>query len=154
MNEAATAARKDDQPTEACPERGEVSLFEGVATFPAEHWLEEDGTHVLRSLEFDVIAGGATLEEAMAAFHDKARDLWVHLGELEEVTEGENELFVAVARRWHAVFAELQRREAERIQMERRRRLINFQFKRARERHFQHWRTSSAPLHSSLRSRA
>lgn len=62
-----------DVPTEDAPEHG-VICREGVVVSDVLHWVE-DGDHVFRSTEFDVIAGDADLATAADKFVQNAEDL-------------------------------------------------------------------------------
>lgn len=104
---------------------GLASRFDIVVS-EGEHWVE-DGEHVLRSTEFDVIAGDPDFERALAKFIDKHEDLWIYLSQVEELTDNENETFLALAPRFVAIHREFERREEER-----RERLINISFGRVR----------------------
>jgi hypothetical protein len=77
------------------PEYGEVCLH-GVRIATAAHWVE-DGEHVLRSLEFDLIVGAPSLEEAVSKFLESAEDIADHLSELGEDRITHDEVEVALA---------------------------------------------------------
>jgi hypothetical protein len=91
-------AEKNQALTEAAPERGNVAVF-GLPVSNAEHWLE-DGVHVLRSTEFDVIAGDPDFQRALEIFCEKAEDLWSYLSTLETISDNENEVFLQLAPRF------------------------------------------------------
>jgi hypothetical protein len=82
-------------PTEDSPEEGCVCFF-GIALSHGYRFVDEHGTHVIRSDEFDVYGEGDSLKDAIADFVFHARDLHKHLivvAESDDVTE--NELRVA-----------------------------------------------------------
>lgn len=103
----------------------------------AEYWVE-DGMHVIRSLDFDVIAGDPDFSRALKQFGEKAQSLWEYLSGLESISDHENETFVVLARRFTDLFRELERREEER-----RRKLISINFRRRRGEH--NWQPVSTP---------
>lgn len=70
-----------------------IELSQGV------WWMDESGDYVIRSTEFDVIAGGRTFDEALAAFNRNVVDFAVYLSELEERAENEEEMFHLLAPR-------------------------------------------------------
>lgn len=98
--------------TEATPERGQVTAF-GLLLSEAEHWIE-DGIHVVRSSEFDLIAGDQDFMVAVNSLGEKTEDLFWYLGEQESLTENENETFLLLAPRFMGIFQELERRETAR----------------------------------------
>ena len=123
-----SAPRAHAEPlTEAAPEYGCVMALGHIISF-AEHW-EEDGVHVLRSLDFDVIAGDANFQKAVDQFVEKAEDLWSYLSGLETISENENEMFLKLAPRFLEIYKEFERREARR-----RERVISINFGRFRQR--------------------
>lgn len=111
--------------TEAAPVCGAAFRL-GVRVSDAERWLE-DGMHVLRSTEFDVIAGDRDFDGALGQFIDKIEDLWFYLSGLEELTDNENETFLALAPRFLRIHQKL-----EQLEEDRRRRLISVSFGRLR----------------------
>lgn len=124
--------------TEASPEYGCVMALETIVSF-AEHW-EEDGVHVLRSLDFDVTAGDRDFQRAVDQFVEKAEDLWSYLSGLETISDNENEMFLKMAPRFLKIYKELERREARRRQ-----RVISINFGRLRQRgehSLRNWRPS------------
>jgi hypothetical protein len=131
------------------PEYGCVVAFDTIVSF-AEHW-EEDGVHVLRSLDFDVISGDTDLDKAIDQFVEKAEDLWSYLSGLETISENENETFLKLAPRFLNIYKELERREASR-----RKRVVSINFGRIRQRgehQLRNWRPSipasvSQPSHA------
>jgi hypothetical protein len=137
-------------PTEEAPEYGCVVAFDTIVSF-AEHW-EEDGVHVIRSLDFDVVAGDEDFHKAIDQFVEKAEDLWSYLSGLETISENENETFLTLAPRFLKIYKELERREANRRQ-----RVVSVNFGRLRQRgehHLRNWRPQSTPASASPLSRA
>ena len=88
---------RNRQPTEDSPEQGVAVIFD-VQLSTAEHWIEGD-THVIRSLEFDVIAGAPTFEEALTKFLTEVMAFAIYLGELESLASNEEEMFHRLAPR-------------------------------------------------------
>lgn len=113
-------------------------VFDKIVSF-AERW-EEDGIHVLRSLDFDVTAGDADFQKAVDQFVEKAEDLWSYLSGLETISDNENEMFLKMAPRFLDIYKELERREKSR-----RERVISINFGRLRQRgqhSLRNWRPS------------
>jgi hypothetical protein len=112
-----------------------------------ERWIE-DGVNVIRSTEFDVVAGDPDFDKALAQFFGKLEDLWVYLSGVEELSDNENETFLALAPRFLEVYKELERREEER-----RKRLVSITFgglrRLQRGTPLRAWHPSSQPLSSS-----
>lgn len=80
-------------PTEAEPEYGEV-VGGGFVLSAARRWVDEDGTHVVESLEFDIVGMAADFPSALQNFVDRADDLFDHyadLAEQDELTDYERE---------------------------------------------------------------
>jgi hypothetical protein len=92
--------RKTSAPHADAPEHGVVCLH-GVPISRAAHWIE-DGDHVLRSMEFDLIVGAPSLEGAVVKFLESAEDIADHLAELgeERVTHDEVETALALFHRF------------------------------------------------------
>jgi hypothetical protein len=123
--------------------------FDTIVSF-AERW-EEDGFHVIRSLDFDVTAGAPDFQSAVDQFVEKAEDLWSYLSNLETISDNENEMFLKMAPRFFRIYKELERREANR-----RDRVISINFGRLRQRgehSLRNWRPS-APASASQPSHA
>jgi len=68
-------------PTEDRPERGVVGRGD-VELSKAEHFVDEDGVHVLRSLEFEVSAIADDVDAAITVFIDNADDYCSYLAGL------------------------------------------------------------------------
>jgi hypothetical protein len=81
----AATAREVDAPTEEAPDLGCV-VAAGVTLSEGMHWLE-DGAHVIRSSEFELIGEGDDLDEAVRSFIGHALDLLAYL--TEEIERGE-----------------------------------------------------------------
>ncbi len=64
----------------------------------ADYWIEGD-VHVIRSLEFDVIAGGSTFEDALTKFLTELMGFAIYLGELDSPAANEEEMFHRLAPR-------------------------------------------------------
>lgn len=127
-----------EPPTEASPEYGCVVAFDTIVSL-AEHW-EEDGVHVLRSLDFDVISGDPNFQNAVDQFVEKAEDLWSYLSGLETISDNENEMFLKMAPRFLEIYKELERREAKR-----RKSIVSINLGRLRQRgehSLRNWRPS------------
>ncbi len=129
-------------PTEESPDTGRVTAFDVVLS-EAEHWVE-DSIHVIRSLEFDVVAGDPNFEAAVDQFGQKAEDLWTYLGETDRLTENENETFLLLSRRFHAVL-----RAYEQEEQRRRRRLISVSSRLRHGARTRQWQPLSTPSTSS-----
>lgn len=149
-------AAADRQLTEESPECGIVTAFDKTISL-AEHWLE-GGVHVLRSVEFDVIAGDEDFQAAIDQFAEKAEDLWIYLSKQERLTENENETFMLLADRFLEIYKLLEQREVERReeqQRQRRRLPITINFNRPRGEHpLRNWRPQSIPNSASQLSHA
>jgi hypothetical protein len=118
-----------------------------VPVSAAEHW-EEDGVHVFRSLEFNVIAGHEDFNTAVDQFVEKAEDLWTYLSELDGLTDNENETFLILSPRFRQILKVLERREEERL-----RRLVTVKVRR-RSAHSRAWEPKSRQPKSSVMSPA
>lgn len=134
-------------PTEATPDLGRITAF-GVVVSEAQHWVE-DGIHVLRSTEFDLVAGDADFQRAVDLFGEKTQDLFWYLADLPHITEVENDTFVLLAPRFMQIQQELERREAQR-----RRQLVSFPRLKRRGAHDRNWQPLSTPRKFSQPSHA
>lgn len=132
-------------PTEQSPEYGVVVIADKPISL-AEHWVEGN-VHVLRSLEFDVIAGSEDFQQAVDQFAEKAEDLWGYLSRQDGISGNENETFVLLAARFLDIYKELERREQARLEEERHQRLVSIHLNRQRQRgeHLRNWRPRSTP---------
>jgi hypothetical protein len=93
-------------PTEDNPEYGAYGSH-GVCLSEAKRWVEEDGTHIVRSLEFDVWGEGDDWNEALADFGECFRAYLRHLiylGAEEVATDGEQEQKAKAVARMAEVF--------------------------------------------------
>jgi hypothetical protein len=72
-------------------------------------WRDEHGDYVIRSSEFDVIAGGGSFQEALHKFVRGVIDFAAYLGELEDLAENEEEMFHRLAPRIAKVAQEFER---------------------------------------------
>jgi hypothetical protein len=109
-----------NQPTEDRPEFGFVEVC-GTPLSIAGRWVTEHGTHVLASLEFDVVSEAADLPSGIQSFGALAQDLSEYLNELVasgEATEYEaavaavlNERLAEIHRRWRRNRVKTRRRE-------------------------------------------
>ena len=133
------------QPTETSPEYGVVTALDKPISL-AEHWIEDD-VHVIRSMEFDVIAGHGDFQLAVDQFAEKAEDLWIYLSKQEGITDNENETFLLLADRFLEIYKELERREMRRLEAEQHQRLVSINLNRQRQRgeHFRNWQPRSTP---------
>jgi hypothetical protein len=67
VTQSTAAMRRDiGAPTEEAPELGRV-VAAGVTVSEGLHWVE-DGVHIIRSSEFDLMGQGDDLDEAVADF--------------------------------------------------------------------------------------
>jgi hypothetical protein len=81
-------------PTEDAPELGRV-VAAGAIVSEGMHWLE-DGVHVIRSSEFDLMGQGDDLDEAVDDFVGEALDLlWYLNGEIERNEASDYEVRIA-----------------------------------------------------------
>jgi hypothetical protein len=89
-------------PTAEEPFLGDVALGGSVIS-EALYWVEDD-QHVLRSTEFDVIADGATFDEALGRFVQNAEDFADYIADLgaAEITPAEADVAVALLERFVA----------------------------------------------------
>lgn len=102
------------QPTENRPEIGHVR-FGDVVFSKAEHFVDEDGVHVIRSLEFDVSAHADEVDAAGRMFVDNADDYCSYLAELAQsgrATAPELEALGLLVKRLRAL-RERERRESD-----------------------------------------
>jgi len=76
-----SASRLQSPPTEDAPEVGVVAWGDVVLS-EAEHYIDPDGVHVIRSLEFDVNAYDEDFETAVGMFVDNAEDYCSYLANL------------------------------------------------------------------------
>ena len=94
-----------DHPTEGAPEYGALANH-GVIISTGVYWVEDDGTHVFRSLEFDVQGEGNSKKAAFSTFVDNLEDFAVYLSELtqgDQATQHECEVLAKLAERYFEV---------------------------------------------------
>lgn len=75
------AIRNAGVPTEDAPEFGYIVL-NGVQLSEVEHWIDEDGLHVFRSVEFDCLGEAEDEYDAGLLFIENAADLFRFLDDL------------------------------------------------------------------------
>jgi hypothetical protein len=75
------AQRTSSPPTEDRPERGVIGRGD-VELSKAEHFVDEDGVHIIRSLEFEVSAIADDVDSAVSVFIDNADDYCSYLAGL------------------------------------------------------------------------
>jgi hypothetical protein len=116
-------------------------------------YFVDNGDHVVRSREFDVIAGGASFEEALRAFSNKLLDFAIYLGELEQRAENEETMFHVLAPRVMRITRAFERYEEQ--QRRRRRHVFGLSIGRLRtEEDRPEWHQSSRHGGSSVPSLA
>ena len=94
MQSSVATTQASALPTEDVPEYGRVTTA-GIVLSEAAHWIEE-GAHVIRSSEFELIGEGDDLEEAVRDFVGHALDLVDYLKtEIERGEATEREVRVA-----------------------------------------------------------
>jgi hypothetical protein len=150
----ASVTRDDQAPTEAEPEIGAAMMCVGdheIVLSEGARWIEPDGEHVIRSLEFDVIAGAPTFSDALSKFIDNIWDFVAYLAELEDLAENEMEMFHRLAPRLIRVS-----RELERVESRRKRPLVSVNLRRRRRsrKDVRGWHPSSRQRGSRLPSHA
>ena len=133
--------------TENTPQTGCVTLAGGVALSAADRWFE-DGQHVIRSLEFDLVAEDPDPSRVVDVFVESAQDLGVALLELGargEATEHETETLALLSQRLFTA-AQFLEREQDRRRIQIRLRL--------RGHHSGQWRQQTRPATSTKLSYA
>lgn len=129
-------------PTEGTPETGDISVS-GVVISSVDHWVE-DGLHVFRSREFDLLVEDEDEFQAVAVFIESATDLVFHLTDLireKQATEHEVELASLLVPRFMNIW-----QDNERALHEAQRRILNFP---RRQRPAAGWERRSTPSSSS-----
>lgn len=137
-----------EHPTEHEPSVGYAGLVVGgedVVLSDGCWWRDSDGSYVIRSSQFDVIAGGSTFEAALGAFVRNVLDYWAYLAELDDPAENEAEMFRLLSPRLARVAQALARAD------ERPRRRLTLRRHRLRG---EQWHTSSKQHGSHLPSPA
>ncbi len=133
-------------PTEESPEQG-VLTAAGVELAQAEFWVDGED-FVIRSIEFPVISGGVSFEDALCKFGDSVVDFAVYLSEIETLTADEARMLETLVSRIVRMSQEL-----EGIQEAENRKLLQVKLSsRRRGHHVRQWLprsgqpTSRAPL--------
>lgn len=105
-------------PTADAPELGAIELF-GITLSEGERW-EQDGDHIFRSTEVDVIVAAPSFEEGLARFGASLIQFAVYLAEIEDPAENEIEMLrllqprvAQIAARANAILDELQGQSPE-----------------------------------------
>jgi len=101
--------------TESTPEPGYISSDHGVVLAHAERWFE-DGLHVIRSVEFDLLAEDEDEDRVVDVFVDNFWDMGAALADLVrrgEATSHEQDLWLLFSQRMFEE-AESSRRQASR----------------------------------------
>ncbi len=142
-----------DLPVSESPEEG-VLTFHGVEVFPALYWVE-DGDHVFRSMEFDLLAADRDQYVAIQKFIEMAEDLAGYYSDLTKAgraTEAEADIALQILSRINEVLQQQLRLAQEQLRASQRR-VINVPRRRtgARPAHAGRFvrsrpRSSSAPL--------
>lgn len=144
---ATVAEHSSDTPTEDAPEVGCI-IVGTVCISDVEHWINEDGLHVFRSVDFDCSGEDEDLWQAGRVFIENAEDLGRFLADLVDAgraTKDEQRVLVTLAQRFFDVYQESEREEE-------RRRWKRRLFSRSRGAHSAKWqrrpalKTSSQPL--------
>jgi hypothetical protein len=122
---ARRAAEPRDEPTEANPSEGvAVVLINEDAYLVSEGawWRDEAGDYVIRSSEFDVVAGGDTFDEALGDFIREVIGYGGYLSELGSRAENEDEMLQLLTPRMFRITQALQIAERPPAHTARRRR--------------------------------
>lgn len=110
MTETAAADPATAAPTAAHPQAGAIGVVIGdhsVQISTVSHWIEDDGTHVFRSDEFDCMAEASDEGEAASKFIENAEDLYRFLDDLvdaDRATEAEKLTLIKLSRRFFEVY--------------------------------------------------
>ena len=137
MPDTSDSPKQDVVPSEGQPEVGAILYRDtGVAIASVYHWIDE-GLHVFRSAEFDLIAAAEDEQEAVNQFVDSLEDRLELIANLDEdeVTEDEAQLFRQVTERFFEAWRILEERE--------RRRVISIRVGSRRKRSRGNWRRRS-----------
>lgn len=120
-----------DLPTSESPEEGVLTFYD-VEVFPALHWVE-DGDHVFRSTEFDLLAADRDQYVAIQKFIEMAEDLadyHVDLMKAGRATDEEADIALQILSRINELLERQLRLAKEQLQAQRRR-VINVRRRRA-----------------------
>ncbi len=137
MPDTSDSTNQGNVPSEGQPEVGAILYRDtGVAIASVYHWID-DGLHVFRSSEFDLIAAAENEQEAVNQFVDNLEDRLELIANLDEdeVTEDEAQLFRQVTERFFEAWRILEERE--------RRRVISIRVGSRRKRSRGNWRRRS-----------
>lgn len=140
-------------PTEENPERGEIRhRLYGIQLCAVEHWLE-DGLHVIRAADFDLMAVDEDHAQAVHKFVEEAYSLEAALRDLierKEATLPEADLYIRLA----GPILDAARRELDAVKG-RESRIIDFpRLRRRRGDHSGGWRQVSGHAKSNQLSTA
>lgn len=108
-----------DLPVSESPEEG-VLTFYGVEVFPALYWVE-DGDHVFRSTEFDLLAADRDQYVAIQKFIEMAEDLAGYYSDLTKAgraTEAEADIALEILSRINEVLQQQLRLAQEQLQVD------------------------------------
>lgn len=117
-------------PTEESPQVGFACMF-GVELSEAEYFVL-DGDHVIRSREFDVIAGAPTFGRALERFNDEVLNFALYLSDLDDPAPNDEEMFHRLTPRLLRIMRAIE--EQERAQRGRRRRFLGMTLTLTRDR--------------------
>lgn len=143
MTETAQPVAQRPVPTEDAPDHGQICHMRyNVVLCDTVYWVDE-GIHVVRAEDFDLLAVGHDRLEAVQRLVEEAYSLFEALGELvdsDEITEAERALFVRIGEPFV---------EAHRLNEKRRRALlIDFPRLRRRGAHMRDWGSGSSLANS------
>ena len=148
---SATASEPSDRYvglTENTAQDGCVMLAGGIALSRASRWFE-DGLHVIRSLEFDLMAEDPDPAHVVDVFVENAQDLAMALVELQtrgEATEHETETLAVLSQRFFEA--------AQSMERARERRRIQIRLRQRGHHHSGQWRQQTRPTTSTKLSHA
>jgi hypothetical protein len=129
MTKTAAADPATAAPTALSPQAGAIGVVVGdhsVQISTVSYWIEDDGTHVFRSEEFDCMAEAQGSWEAARKFVDNAEDLFRFLDDVVDAgraTEAEKLTLIKLSRRFFELYEACQL-EAEAEQNHRIRNLL------------------------------
>jgi hypothetical protein len=110
MTENAAAAGATAAPTSENPQVGVIAVQIGEHQVPISsvcYWVEDDGTHVFRSSEFDCQAEAQDEWGAVQKFVDNAEDLFRFLDDVVDAgraTDGEKVTLIKLSRRFFEIY--------------------------------------------------
>ena len=135
--------------TEDAPEFGRVHIFE-VTVSEGERWIE-DGVHIIRSTEFELLGQGDSVGEAVEDFIGHAVDYHMYLARLvqeNDATEHEARVLGELSRRFVEAYEE-SRKDSERRDSRLFTLTLNLGRRHSRQRP-QHWHPSPRNISSTL----